>query len=54
VIDYLVRINPTKTDLAPLTRKATNFELNMGANSIEQTNETKHLGLMRNLADLNL
>lgn len=44
----LVRINPTKTDLVPLTRKATNFELNMGANSIEQTNETKHLGLMRN------
>ena len=40
----LVRINPTKTDLAPLTRKATNFELNMRANSIEQTNETKHLG----------
>jgi hypothetical protein len=37
----LVRINPTKTDLVPLTRKATNFELNMGANSIEQTNETK-------------
>lgn len=32
----------------PLTRKATNFELNMSANSIEQTNETKHLGLMRN------
>ena len=44
----LVRINPTKTDLVPLTRKATNFELNMGDNSIEQTNETKHLGLMRN------
>jgi hypothetical protein len=43
---HLVRINPTKTDLVPLTRKATNFELNMGANSIEQTNETKHLGLM--------
>jgi hypothetical protein len=32
----------------PLARKATNFELNMGDNSIEQTNETKHLGLMRN------
>jgi hypothetical protein len=44
----LVRINPTKTDIVPLTRKATNFELNMGDNSIEQTNETKHLGLMRN------
>jgi hypothetical protein len=42
----LVRINPTKTDLVSLTRKATNFELNMGANSIEQTNETKHLGLI--------
>lgn len=27
----LVRINPTKTDLVSLTRKATNFELNMGA-----------------------
>jgi hypothetical protein len=44
----LVRINPTKTDIVPLIRKATNFELNMGDNSIEQTNETKHLGLMRN------
>jgi hypothetical protein len=30
------------------TRKATNFEPNMGDNSIEQTNETKHLGPMRN------
>jgi hypothetical protein len=44
----LVRINPTKTDIVPLIRKATNFELNMGDSSIEQTNETKHLGLMRN------
>ena len=40
----LVRINPTKTDIVPLIRKATNFELNMGDSSIEQTNETKHLG----------
>ena len=39
----LVRINPTKTDIVPLIRKATNFELNMGDSSIEQTNETKHL-----------
>jgi hypothetical protein len=31
----LVRINPTKTDIVPITGKATNFELNMGANSIE-------------------
>jgi hypothetical protein len=31
----LVRINPTKTNIVPLTRKATNFELYMGANSIE-------------------
>jgi hypothetical protein len=44
----LVRINPTKSDIVPLTRKATNFDLNMGANSIERTNETTHLGLMRN------
>jgi len=43
----LVKINPSKSELVPLTKRHSDFSLHMNTEEIKQT-ETKHLGIKRN------
>jgi hypothetical protein len=43
----LVTINPSKSDLVPLTKSHTQIDINLGENRITQKDQTKHLGLIR-------
>ena len=43
----LTRINPSKSELVPLTKVKNNFSVYLGDNNIENKDETKHLGLIR-------
>jgi hypothetical protein len=42
----LVKINPSKSELVPLTKKHSDFSLRMDTEEIKQT-EIKHLGIKR-------
>lgn len=44
----LVKINPTKSDLVPLTKSSNVTSVFLGNEEITQKAETKHLGIMRN------
>ena len=44
----LVKINPSKSELVPLTKRHSDFSLCMDTEEIKQTTETKHLGIKRN------
>jgi len=43
----LTQINPSKSELVPLTKVKNDFSVYLGDNKIENKNETKHLGLIR-------
>jgi hypothetical protein len=43
-----VKINPSKSELVPLTKRHSDFSLRMDTEEIKQTTETKHLGIKRN------
>jgi hypothetical protein len=43
----LVKINPSKSELVPLTKRHSDVSLHMNTEEIKQT-ETKHLGIKRN------
>jgi hypothetical protein len=43
----LTQINPSKSELVPLTKVKNNFSVYLGDNNIENKDETKHLGLIR-------
>jgi hypothetical protein len=44
----LVKINPSKSELVPLTKRYSDCSLRMDTEEIKQTTETKHLGIKRN------
>ena len=44
----LVKINPSKSELVPLTKRHSDFSLRMDTEEIKQTTETEHLGIKRN------
>jgi hypothetical protein len=43
-----VKINVSKSELVPLTKRHSDFSLCMDTEEIKQTTETKHLGIKRN------
>ena len=43
----LVTINPSKSDLVPLTKSHSQIDISLGENRITQKDQTKHLGLIR-------
>ena len=44
----LVKINPSNSELVPLTKRHSDFSLCMDTEEIKQKTETKHLGIKRN------